>query len=311
MYRGGKNGFVNRRAAGRRSAGPGQAALNSLQEWAADAADMANVSVGAALAYGLARLTEGRVTSESIVFGSSMFEAAPFAKSYAACAPLVLALKPRFSVPEIRVLLDRGDRIDAETLTPRADGSFLSALVLPAQPGRYFVEIQGPGPLRVTLAWFPIYVGMNEPDAPDDFIQHPPAAPGDLGAWPGWLASLYDAERAKLGRSPLQVTAALGALAVQRALTWAAGQRPARVDTEAVLDALRPLHLANASLAERSFAVESPDGPLFGLLMPSTRERYVMPERVLFGASATALPVKPGELHTYGVIEHTVQVTAP
>jgi hypothetical protein len=163
LYQGFKSGFATMRG----SFSAMRAGRADLEDWVRSASRYVNETPSSTLEYGLSRVTEGRVTSEAIVFGWSVFEVQSFLKTYAPGAPLTLALKSRRPLAEIRFLLDHGDAVEAQILAPQPDGSFFVSQVLPSRPGRYLIEIQGPGPSRATLLTVPIYVGVPEPTLPE------------------------------------------------------------------------------------------------------------------------------------------------
>jgi hypothetical protein len=253
-------------------------------------AEEVNAGGGEGLVYGLARFTEGRVTSALVLFGAAPFDVLSFSKVYAPGGPLTLALRPRSRAREIRFLLDTGDSIDEQTLVPRDDGSFFVSRPVPVRPGRYFIEIQGPAPGRATLLFLPIYVGMQEPTAPDDFIQHPPPSPAAPGGWAAWVTAAYNTERMRMGKPPVESSFRLTALAEQRSLLYAAGRRALPTDADAFAAELRSL--ARGEFFEQVTTAYSTDAVLFRLLQPSVRQRLVRSDRVLLGAGAAPRPTQ-------------------
>jgi hypothetical protein len=258
-----------------------------LRYWVLQAAQLVNTNARGPLGYGLARFSEGRVTSQLILFGWTPFEVASFPKSYAPGAPLTITLKPRRPMSEISFLLDRGAAIDERPITPREDGSFVVSSTAPAAPGRYFIEILDPAPARRTQLWVPIYVGVPEPVAPDAFIREPPAGPPDLGGWQAWVAAAIDAERAKLGKLPVEIDPRLTALAQERVPMFAADRRPAP---------------AAGELSETVVRLTATDAVMLELLRPSTRQRWVFGHRVRLGVSAAPRPVKENEAPSYSLV---------
>ena len=306
LYHDWKGGFLRRAGPSRRSAPTMRADLDQLEIWARSAAQHINETPTSTLEYGLARFTEGRVTSEAIVFGWSVFEVPSFSKTYAPGAPLTLALRPRRPLAEIRFLLDRGDAIEEQNLAPQPDGSFFVSQAVPTRPGRYFLEIQGPGPSRATLLTVPIYVGVPEPTAPDDFIQKPPAGPPDLAGWPAWLAATYDAERARLGRSPVVVDARLSAIAADQAALLAVEQQPFAVRGPARAASLAMAGFRPPEVAETVLTAQATDSVLLHLLRPSVRQRMVLSERLELGAGAALRSPRENQPASYTLVQETM-----
>jgi hypothetical protein len=301
-------GWVGRGNSGRRSAGAARAMLGSLDEWAKAAAGHANALPGRGLVYGLSRVTEGRVTSQAVVFGTAVFDTAPLPKTYAPGATLTMRLGPRHPIRDGRFLFDRGAAIDEQPLLAGPDGALTIAYPLPAVPGRYFVQIQGPAPVRRTLLFLPIQVGVPEPTRPDAFIEHPPPAPQAPATWQAWLAARYDAERARVGRSPVELSDVLGALATTRSATYSATRRLAR---EEHAEIAAQLGADGAPVVEQVLVASSGSEPLFHLLEPAVRQRVVFGARVLLGASASPLPAAPGFPPVVALVEETVVPTPP
>jgi hypothetical protein len=198
-------------------------------------------------------------------------------------------------------LLDRGAAIDETPITPREDGSFVVSSTAPVAPGRYFIEIVGPGPARNTLLWVPIYVGVPEPVAPDAFIREPPPAP-DLAGWQAWVAAALSAERAKLGKPPVEIDPRLTALAQERVSMFAADPAPISVDRLAFAARLGSAGFAPGELSETVVTLTATDAVMLELLRPSTRQRWVFGDRVRLGVSAARRPVKEDEAPSYSLL---------
>ncbi len=305
LYQTHSGGFVSTRT---RASAPA-----SLARWTTQAAEYLNAAPGSMMSYGLSRFTAGRVTAETFVVGLAPFEVATFLKTYAPGGPLTLSLKPRVPIRELRFSMDTGDAVEEETLAPRPDGSFFLSRAVPSKPGRYFIEIQGPPPQRATMMTVPLYVGVPEPTTPDAFIQHPPPGPVDLAGWPAWLASTYDAERARFGKPPLQIDEQLTALATERSLIFSTDRRAEPTDSSAFSRRLTAFGFSPADFAERAITAEATDTVLLRLLRPSVRKRLVLEERVLFGAAAAPRAVKAVENRppTFSLVEETVAPSIP
>ncbi len=91
---------------------------------------------------------------------------------------------------------------------PDEDGFFLIKAPVPSVPGRYFVELEverkpywAPSAVR-----FPIYVGVFEPETPDEYILNPPKNPPDRLEWGKLLLGLFNAQRQAYGIKPLKMS---------------------------------------------------------------------------------------------------------
>lgn len=260
---------------------------NSLEVWAAQAAEWVNDTPTGFLSYGLARISAGRMSAEMIVFGRTRLEIEPFAKTYAPGGPITLAFRTRIPHPETRLLIDLGDTVEEQPVPAREDGSFFVSRAAPAKPGRYFIEIQAPA--QGTLLMVPIHVGVPEPPAPDDFIQHPPPAPPDAAGWPRWVTARYDAERARLGKPPLRIDPRLEALCAERSAR-AAGGRLEGADSSAFRARLAAAGFWAKGFDETVTTSDATDGVLMNLLRPSTRKRLLHTSDLAFGAAAAPRP---------------------
>src|SRR5262249_5070193 len=98
---------------------------------------------------------------------------------------------------------------------------------------------------QLTLLLVPIYVGVAEPEEPEEFIRNPASAPSDPSAWPAWIMAMYNAQRARWKRGPLLTDARLTALAEHRAKTVAG------ILTESVLEHDLRKTLEGAGIAVR------------------------------------------------------------
>jgi hypothetical protein len=305
LYRGHHGGYVSNREVGGRGHVVGRPGA-IIQGWVAKAAEHLNAAPGNMVTYGVARFTEGRVTSEMIVFGTAPFDVAPFSKTYVPGGPLTLALRPRVPLREIRVSLDVGDAVEQQTLAPRADGSFFFSRPAPARPGRYFLEVEGPPPVRNTLLTLPIYVGVPEPTTPDAFLQSPPPGPTDPAGWSAWLIRTYDAERARLGKPPLQVDARLSAMAADRSLAASGDRRLPPLDSDAFVAHLTATGFSLPTFVETVTNTSGSDAILLNLLRPSVRRRLLFSDHVLFGAAAAPRPTAENQPQSFSVVEETV-----
>jgi hypothetical protein len=181
---------------------------------------------GFSLAYGLARVaTQGEV-AQVMVLGLRLTELAPIAKSQAPGARVPVRIKPTKAYGELTLYVDQGGPEVVELpMKAEADGSFSGEAPIPGKPGRYFAEVVGvelpPGGAvekgwRVSLLWLPLYAGVAEPVAPDEFIRHPQKNHPDRATWPAQVLNAYNEARARLGRAPLAFEAGPSNTAQQR-----------------------------------------------------------------------------------------------
>jgi hypothetical protein len=164
------------------------------------------------------------------------------------------------------------------------------------------------GELRATytLLLVPIYVGVPEPREPEKFIRDPSAAPADPSAWPAWIMSMYDAQRARWKKAPLLTEARLTALAQARAAAIAAvpgearPERGLRKKLEAAGLSVRELYWSTGSFDTLS------DFMYGNLLSPARRKQVVLPDRAMHAVGiAPRLPDERGHVE-YVLAEYTV-----
>jgi hypothetical protein len=298
LYHDRRGGWSGRRRAGERT-------------WGSTAAEFMNASPGSALSYGVARIAAGKIVAETIVFGWSAFDVQPFSKTYAPGAPFSLVLRPKKPHREVHFMMDRGDTIEDQTLAKQPDGSYFVSTTTPTTPGRYFVEIAGPPPARATHLVVPIYVGVPEPTTPDDFIQNPPPGPVDLAGWPGWIASRYDGERARVGKPPVVLDARLTAMAADRSVVFAADRRPPPTDGGAFLALLAAASIPAAGFLETVSTLNGTDSLLLHLLWPSVRKQVTSSDRLALGASVAPRPRKENEPQSFTLVQDIALADAP
>jgi hypothetical protein len=268
-------------------------------------------------AYGVARLTEGKVTSQAIVVASAPLDVKSFSKTYAPGAPFSLEVRPRDAFTDLTLFVDNdAGTVDEERLLERPDGAFFVSRAVPSRPGRYFVEIQGTEPsaqvptgeqrAAYTLLLVPLYVGVPEPSEPEKFIREPSAGQAAPAAWPVWVMGMYDAQRARFKKAPLVTDARLTAMAERRAAIVADApgdstpERGLRKKLEASGLSFRELHWKTTTF-------ETVADFMYGhLLSPALRKRVVLPDQATHAVGiAPRLPDERGRVR-YVVVEYTL-----
>jgi hypothetical protein len=268
-------------------------------------------------AFGVARFTEGSVTSQAIVVATAPLDVQGFQKAYAPGGPLTLVVRPRDASTGFVFYADNeAGSIDEEPMVARPDGSFFISRAVPAHPGRYFVEIRAteptdkaPDPMHPTahtVLLVPIYVGVPEPREPDAFIRSPASAPADPAAWPAWMTAMYDAQRARWKKAPLISDARLTELAQARAVAIA----PARGEPVPERNLLRRMRAAG--IPARTYHWETShfdavaDYVYMRLLSPARRKQIVHSDGTMFAVGIAPRPPDARGRVTYAVAEYTV-----
>lgn len=267
--------------------------------------------------YGVARFTQGKKTSQAVVFGRAPLEVSTFQKSYAPAAPIALRIRPLDASTEFVLFLDNGEgEVTREPMQRRDDGSFFISRPVPSRPGRYFIEIRALGPQALaadplypwehTLLWAPIYVGVPEPLLPDEALRNPPSSPADPLAWPGWIAFQYNAERARHGNPPLSLDPRLVTMARERSAAAVA------VDHELPRDRqLRQKLTAAGFPPERYYeshvSVETASDYVYmQMLLPSARMRLALTKRLTLGIGIAAHPASSNGRTSYEEVEYAL-----
>jgi hypothetical protein len=268
-------------------------------------------------AFGVARFTEGKLTSQAIVVATAPLDVQPFQKSYAPGAPLTLAVRPRDASTGFVFYADGDDgSVVEEPMAPRPDGTLFVSHAVPARPGRYFVEVRAtepvdkaPDPWNPTahpLLLVPIYVGMPEPREPEDFIKNPAGAPADPAAWPAWIRAMYDAQRARWHKPPMLEDPRLTALAEARAAAVA----PAHGEPAPERGLSRKMRAAGIPVRtyhwETSHFDAVADYVYMRLLSPARRKTIVHSDEPTFAVGIAPRPPDARGRVTYAVVEYTV-----
>jgi uncharacterized protein YkwD len=262
-------------------------------------------------AFGIARSSRGK-PAQAIVFGRRMVAVDPFPKSYATGAPITLKVKPLDAFTELRLSADdeAGGVVEVKGQTA-ADGSFTVTHKAPAKPGRYFLEVSGldarttaampENPWRRSLLWVPIYVGVPEPAAPDDFIRAPAPNPADVTSWGARVLEGYNAARAKAGKKPLATDGRLTTLAQEKSGVVARAGRTPPPDG-ALADKLAATGNPPHDYDEVHARVDTISAFVgLRLLSPLARRRVVSPDLAFVG-----LGVSPNAANAKGEIDYTV-----
>ena len=247
--------------------------------------------------FGVARSSRGRAT-QVIVMGRHPLDVEPFSKTYAPGAPIALKVRPLDAFTELALVADdESGGVTRERLAAGADGSFSITRKAPARPGRYFLEITGldprtqaqmpENPWRRTLFWVPVYVGVPEAAAPDDFIRAPAPNPADQGAWAAKIVEGYNEARTRAGKLPIALDGRLTTLARERSVLVArAGRQP---PPDVVLaDKLAAAGFPPHDYDEHEALVDSvSDYVHLRLLVPSVRQRMLSAETLVVGLGLT------------------------
>jgi hypothetical protein len=270
--------------------------------------------------FGVARSSRGRPT-QVIVIGRHPLDVEAISKTYAPGAPIALKVRPLDAFTELSLAADdENGGVTTERLAAGDGGAFTVTRKAPGKPGRYFLEITGldprtlsqmpENPWRRTLFWVPIYVGVPEAVAPDDFIRAPAPSPADPVAWGAKIAEGYNEARAKAGKKPLALDGRLTTLAGERsALVARAGREP---PPDVVLaDKLAASGFPPHDYDEHQAVIDSvSDYVHLRLLVPSVRRRLMSAEALVVGLGLTPrAPNARGEAEVV-LIEDTVDPVA-
>lgn len=163
------------------------------------------------LSYGLVRIAATGGTVQAIAIGFRALDLAPISKQQPPGGALALDAKVLGGFKDPVVYFETESADPAEVPMTVTEGRATATLQLPSKPGRYFLQIKGTEPPRAegaepwnkSLFWAPVYVGVAEPPAADEFIRKPPKNHPDRSSWAVQIQTAYNAERQKLGRAPL------------------------------------------------------------------------------------------------------------
>jgi hypothetical protein len=165
-------------------------------------------------------------------------------------------------------------------------------------------------PWRRTLFWAPLYVGVPEPDAPDEALRAPPESPPDAAGWRSRVLDAYDEARTKAGKQPLVRDGRVSTLAQERSgLVARAGREP---PPDVVLaDKLAAAGFPPHDYDEHSARIDSvADYVHLRLLQPWARRRILGSESLVAGVGLTANTNEKGEIDYYTVVEDQVDPVA-
>jgi hypothetical protein len=287
---------------------------DAFDEFAAVAAHRLGGS-GFPRAFGVARLTEGNITSQAIVVANAPLAVKSFPKTYAPGGVLTLDVRPRAAFTDLVLYADNdAGTVDVQRMEPRPDGRFFVSRTVPSHPGRYFIEIRGTEPASMNprqraadaLLLVPIYVGVPEPSEPEAFIRNPPSTPTDPAAWPAWIIAMYDAQRARWRKPPLLANARLTALAKRRAMAVAgmlSGPSSER-------DFRKSLAATGLSVREHYWGTEHfdtlADFVYLHLLSPARRRYLVLSDHATHAIGIVPEPPDERGRVRYAVAEYTV-----
>lgn len=258
------------------------------------------------LAYGLVRLAIPGGSFQAIAYGAHALTTPALSKSQAAGStlPVTGTLPPGFSDPMMYIETDSGDPVEVPmTLSP--DGKIAGTAPIPSKPGRYFLQVKASDPRSApgeaawnrSVFWAPIYVGVPEPFIADDFIRRPPKNHADRSSWPIQVLEAYNAERAKLGRQPLQFLreSSLVAQASSDKMAQTAGDPPPDPGVvQRLADAGAPPHDLMHSSGSLEFVAEYIQ---MRLLQPWARRRVLAADAsvLALGISPQLVDARPGE----------------
>jgi hypothetical protein len=284
----------------------------ALDAYAAESARKAAGRGATPMTYGVARFTLGRVTSQVIVYGRAPLHVLPFQKTYSPGAPLTLKVRPMDHSTGFVFYAETDTReVVEEALERREDGSYFVSRAVPTRPGRYFIEVRarqpkntvarGERPWRRPLLLVPIYVGVPEPQVPDDFITHPPPVPDNPSMWAAWIAGRYNAERQRAGKPPLEVDLKLTLMAEERSRYAAVHDDEAPPTPELAARLSERRHLESTATFD-----SVSDHVHLRLLEPSTRRTIVLTDRASIGIGvAPGIPDERGRVR-YTAVEYLV-----
>ncbi|APR75192.1 Hypothetical protein A7982_00538 [Minicystis rosea] len=273
-------------------------------------------------AFGIARSSRGRA-AQVIVIGRRLVDVDPLPKAHAPGASITVKVRPTDAFGELSLLADDENGGVAEArFTPAEAGAFTVTYKAPSKPGRYFLEVTGldartnastpENPWRRTLFLAPIYVGVPESQAPDEFMRAPapPATTVDAAAWSAKILEQYNAVRTKAGKKPAATDGRLTALAQERSGVAARAARepgPDVVLADKLAAAGAPPHDYDAMEARLDSAA---DYAGLRLLVPSVRRRIVGAEQLLVGIGLTPRAANARGESEQAIVEYAVEPVA-
>ncbi len=270
------------------------------------------------LSYGLVRVAfSASFTVQALVLGRRPVEVPAFKKSFEPGQELVVAARPTLGYTDLTLFADAGGGdVRVVPMTAGDDQSHWAKVVLPSQPGRYFVEVVGVEPVegaadpdhpwRNSLLLLPVYVGVPEPTEPDEFIRHPVPNPPDAAAWRDLILRGYNAERAHFGRGPLALDPRAISVAQEHSDEVARTPGDPRPDVH-VYEELATAGLAandvGYSLGHLEFVSEYVHARL---LEPAARHRLLSPATTLLGLGLSRRPAED-LVRPWTVVEYAIE----
>jgi hypothetical protein len=274
------------------------------------------------LSYGLVRIAfpEG-FTVQVLVRAGRPLEVPALKKMYAPGEELAIAVRPTVAYTDLMLYADAGGGdVRTAPMTVGADQSAWAKVPLPAQPGRYFIQIAATEPVadavdpehpwRHSLLHFPLYVGVPEPVEPDDFIRHPIPNPPNPVTWRELILRSFNAERARLGRGPLVLDPRAGTIAQQHSDEVANTQGEPRPDPH-IAEELRAVGIPVQDLGNTLEYLEFVSEYVhMHLLEPAARHHLLAPATTLLGLGLTQRP--GGDVaRPWAVIEYAIEQVGP
>jgi len=148
-------------------------------------------------------------------------------KFYEPGQSLLLAGKFRVPFDDPRFYMDLDDTEVVEIpIETDEQGKFMVRTEAPTATGRHFIEVTITDPAEGTdsewrwhrpVLMVPIYVGVDEPNAPDEMISQPPANPPSEELWALRLLELYNNERARAGLARIKLDSGANNVATDQA----------------------------------------------------------------------------------------------
>lgn len=269
------------------------------------------------------------VWGQAVVFARRMLRMKPLPKKYPVSAPIELEFQfvddffdPQFYIDELdgKVLEQAIPQMPAppntsgQSVAPRA--TFSIHYQAPERPGRYFIEVTAREPLRMatdkdnpwrrSVLWLPIYVGIDEPQVPDDFIQKPLPNP-EYGEWIPTILAAYNKVRAEHGLPPIKPHAGLRELAQVRSVK--AGDASIELPPDSKLaEKIRRAGLpANQYYQTQGTFERLSEHIKLSLLRPASRFRIMSQDPPWIGLGIAPVTTNPKNIHENAVVTYTVQ----
>jgi uncharacterized protein YkwD len=270
------------------------------------------------VSYGLVRVAFGEgITVQALVLARRPVEVPAFTKSFAPGQDFEIAVRPTVPYTDLTLYADAGGgAVSVAPMTAGSDQTYRAKVTLPSQPGRYFVQVAAMEPAagavdpehpwRHSLLHLPVYVGVPEPNEPDEFIRRPVPNPPDQATWREFILRAYNAERARLGRAPLVLDPRAGAVAQQRSDEIASTPGDPRPDPRvaaALAAAGIPVNDVGDSLGYLEFVSEYVH---MHLLSPVARHHLLSPATTLLGIGLSQR-VGDNGVRPWAVVQYAIE----